>query len=549
MSRGEFNLIDEPWICLLSKNGHITKEGLRKVFLKAQDFQDLGGEIRLQDMAVLRLLIAISVTILYRYDEKGNKAELKDWYHALERFEAVWRTGCFSEKAVNDYFNKWYERFYLFDEKYPFYQIRMDAVKWENDKKYPEGLKPVLDNGVYMNWLPIAAINGRVLKSDNRPEVPYKDIFGTTVDEVNFDEAARWLIFYNGYADCTVGKKQYFMDSSGKKQSANAAMTLPSRGALITAVGRNLFETIVINSVLYTPKRRKLYTSVRPFWEEERSKPTISSNKPMPHDLARMYTQQSRQMFLIRKGQTVIGAFVSAGESYLAEELWMEPAFMMQNIKAKGSNSFIQSPVCCRNGADIWREIEHVAGEDGAGITQWIKELQDYAEERDSFFVENVIPFRVTGIRYGASSCSIQMMIEDQILLSRQFLVDSELRNDSVYELKQIEQIAKIINSFGNNCAKCMGFSDRDTRFGKRLTDQYYNVIGLAFRRFLSGESDIQNLRKLEVDVARETTKQFIAHNIASLLRGKAGKTQMFLGKAEAIFNTRLLKFEERKNG
>ena len=102
----KYNLVDKPWICLLSKDGKIKKEGLKNVFLSAQNYLDLGGEIRLQDMAILRLLIAISITILYRYNENGEKIALRNAQDAINRFSAVYKKGKYSEKAINEYFSE-----------------------------------------------------------------------------------------------------------------------------------------------------------------------------------------------------------------------------------------------------------------------------------------------------------------------------------------------------------------------------------------------------------------------------------------------------------
>lgn len=540
MLRNMFNLVDEPWICLLSRDGKVTKEGLKKVFLKAQDFLDLGGEIRLQDMAIMRMLIAISVTVLYRYDENGCRSDLQNWEHALNRFHSIWNMGKYNERAICEYFDTWNNRFNLFDERYPFCQIPLVGVDWKDDKEYPNGKKPVHKNGIYMNWLPIANLNGRIQRSNNKPNTPYKDISGTASQEVDFDEAARWLLFYNAFADCSVGKQQNYINATGKKESANAKMPHPSKGSLITPVGHNLFETIMLNSVLFHVNRNELYESVQPAWEADQIDMEIDFEKPVPNDLPRMYTQQARRISLFRKGDKVTGAYVSAGESYSKELLWMEPAFMMHEVKDKDKQSLILVPKQCGTITDIWREIEHIAGDKGASITIWVDKLLQYIDE------DRVIPFRVTGITYGPSTCGIKSMTEDKITLSRQFLEDSDTQADALSEIKRTEEISKLLRSFGNNCARCMNLSDKDTRIGKMLVEQYYTVIGQEFRKFLSGKSSVEDLRKEEFELVRRITAQYINKNIKSLIRGKAGDKGMYLGKAEAIFNTKLSKLERK---
>ena len=540
MADSMFNLVDEPWICLLSRDGKVTKEGLKNTFLRAHEYLDLSGEIRLQDVAVLRLLFSISVTVLYRFDENGNRSYLQNWEHALNRFRAVWDKGKFNERAICEYFDAWHDRFFLFDKKYPFYQITLDGFSWNEDKKYPNGKKPVFGNGVHMNWMPIENINGRIQRSDNRPKTPYKDLAGTAAEEVEFDEAARWLLFYNAFADCTAGKNQHFINAFGKEESANAGMTHPSRGSLIMPVGQNLFETVMLNSVLFNVKRNELYASVHPEWEEDQTELEYKSVKSVPFDLPRMYTQQARRISLFRKGKKVTGAYVSAGENFSSELLWMEPAFMMHEVKDKDSKKMVLVPMQSSTTTDIWREIEHIAGDKGASITTWVDKVLEELDE------DGVIPFRVTGITYGSSSCGIQSMTEDRITLSRQFLEDTDTQADAVSEIKRIYDISKLIRSFGNNCAKCLNLLDSDTRIGKSLVEQYYTAVGHEFRKYLSGRSSVQDLRKAEFDIARSITVQYIDHNIKALIRGKAGDKGMYLGKAEVIFNAKLSKLERK---
>ena len=538
-----YNLVDESWICLLSKDGKVTKEGLRTVFLNAQNYLDLGGEIRLQDMAVLRLLISISVTLLYRYNKNGERSDLSNSSEALQRFSEVFKAGRFSEKAVNAYFEEWHDRFDLFSKERPFFQLALNDIEWIADKECPDGKKPLFSNGVFMKWLPIANINGRIQRSDNKPNAPYKDLSGSAADEAEADEAARWLLFYNAYADCSVGKRQNFIDELGKKQSGNAEMTLPSKGSLITPVGKNLFETIMLNSVLFDPDRHELYEKIHPVWEENGKEPEIIKGRPIPNDLARIYTQQARRISLVKKEGKVIGAFASAGESYSSDQLWMEPAFMIHLVKDKDTKQLIQAPMQSKNNVDIWREVEHIAGDNGAPISRWIKLLDEILPEDD------VIPFRVTGISYGSMNCGIQSMTEDRIILSRQFVEDTELQDDAVKEIKRIDEISKIIRAFGADCAKCMNLDAKDKRIEGLLSEQYYGAVGHDFRKFLSGNMTLKDLRNAEFDSAKRTVDQYIEYNIKALLRGKMGENGMYLGKSEASFKASIAKLERKTYG
>lgn len=55
-----FNLLDEPWIRVTRLDGEPDEVSLLTVFQQAGDIAGIHGEIASQDVAVLRLLIAIS---------------------------------------------------------------------------------------------------------------------------------------------------------------------------------------------------------------------------------------------------------------------------------------------------------------------------------------------------------------------------------------------------------------------------------------------------------------------------------------------------------
>ena len=120
----EFNLIDEPWIRVIDYNCRITEVSLAEVIVNAHKYKALRGELPTQDIAVMRLILAVLQTVISRYDETGEKNVLEDDEdEALERWKAWWDNGRFTEKAILDYLDRWHERFWLFHPERPFYQI------------------------------------------------------------------------------------------------------------------------------------------------------------------------------------------------------------------------------------------------------------------------------------------------------------------------------------------------------------------------------------------------------------------------------------------
>ena len=543
MAESKYNLADEKWIYVMPKGGGAKKISLKEAFLHAGDYIDLSGETRLQDISILRVLIAISVTLLYRYDENGNSADLRDSLHALERFRAVWGAGGFPEKAVNDYFEKWHDRFFLFDSRYPFYQISLESpgviVTEDTNGKGYNGRNITFETGIYMNWMPMANVNGRILQSNNKVS-PFKDVTGKDEAEVSYDEAARWLIYYDTFADCVAGKRQAYtaVDLRQKKETPNAGMTMPSKGMLLTPVGNNLFETIMLGSVLFD-SRRELYGSCIPAWEKE-NRDWNKKNVAVPYDLPQMYTQQARRMYIVDEDGHVPGIYVSAGEVYSENLLFMNPAFAVNREEKKDPTPPV--PIRCPDSPDIWKAIAFIAGPESSGVREWVGVLagDDIIEE------DRVIPFRATGIRYGASCCSVEKIIEDNIVMNRAFIRETERQIEAVNAIKDIEKISDCVYMFGKNCSQCMGFDKKYKKIAEDLKKQYSNAAGKKVLQFAAGKTTADDLQKAKSELARKITNAFVEENIEALLKGQHKNEnkdrRIGLGDALRIFDAGLRK-------
>ncbi len=219
---GRYNLLDEKWIQVLLKNGGgVKKVSLKEVFSNAGDYYDLAGEMKTQDFAVLRVLLAVLQTVFSRFDSEGNpydfleideetftQKEPADWEDLddedpfFETWLSLWEKGEFPE-IVQDYLEAFRDRFYLFDDKYPFYQITPDEMEELVEDKSKKNIrsKNDIDGKTYgrllnrtisesQNKIAIfAPVRGEQLKYDNVKEK----------DKLYNDQLARWLIMFQGY--------------------------------------------------------------------------------------------------------------------------------------------------------------------------------------------------------------------------------------------------------------------------------------------------------------------------------------------------------------
>lgn len=144
MKEMEFNLLEEPWVRVLLEDYTVREVSLKDALLNAEQYIDLAGEVPTQDIAVLRLLLAILHTVFSRVDANGNDAPLETTDDALDRWEELWALQSFPKKPILDYLEKWKERFWLFHPQRHFLAgagskyrngIFRGKAEWRNSRK------------------------------------------------------------------------------------------------------------------------------------------------------------------------------------------------------------------------------------------------------------------------------------------------------------------------------------------------------------------------------------------------------------------------------
>ena len=99
----KYNLIDEKWIRVIKKDGNIAEYGIKETFSNMENILSFGGEHRLQDTAILRLFVALSVTMIYRYKTDGTKKEANNERELRERFATIYKEGRFPQTVLDSY--------------------------------------------------------------------------------------------------------------------------------------------------------------------------------------------------------------------------------------------------------------------------------------------------------------------------------------------------------------------------------------------------------------------------------------------------------------
>ena len=213
MSR--FNLIDEPWIPVRFPDGARVELGIRDTLLRAKDIAVIEDPSPLVVASLHRFLLAV----LYRALEGPTDIDqARGWF-----------TAGLPADRINAYLERWRDRFWLFDEKKPFFQIAdFEPKKWNA-------------------WTVLAAEHN----ADNA-KVLFDHIDVTNPDAVQTSAAARWLLAAQTFSFTGNSELGYASFSP----SANAVMVIP--------LGRNLEDTLLLSLV---DQNREVMKVDKPIWE------------------------------------------------------------------------------------------------------------------------------------------------------------------------------------------------------------------------------------------------------------------------------------------
>ena len=137
----KFNLLDEPWIAVIDHQGITRELSLLDFFAQAHLYRDFAGDTKTQDFAVMRMLLAVLHTVFSRFDATGKPypyLRLDERYKPSQPVEPsnkddyeeclyytwldLYKSGKFPA-IISQYLEKWRDRFYLFDEQYPFFRL------------------------------------------------------------------------------------------------------------------------------------------------------------------------------------------------------------------------------------------------------------------------------------------------------------------------------------------------------------------------------------------------------------------------------------------
>ena len=139
--RPSFNLLDQPWIRVTYLEGRVDLVSLRDLLVEAHRIREISSDMPQQTLPILRMTEAV----LYKaYAQRylpmiggdNPTALLQLWW-------TLWQTGQFDPQVIDDYLERYHNRFDLFNPEHPFYQTPGLTYSSE-DKEYDSiGSRPM----------------------------------------------------------------------------------------------------------------------------------------------------------------------------------------------------------------------------------------------------------------------------------------------------------------------------------------------------------------------------------------------------------------------
>ena len=297
------------------------------------------------------------------------------------------------------------------------------------------------------------------------------------LDSLPLDLAARYLVVAQAYH--TAGIKSPVVGNtsakSGKAYAPKGALGTGWCGALggIYLEGQNLFETLLLNFVLFLNNASVIAPDDYAPWERE--VPSADTCQREPTGPVDLLTWQSRRIRLVpsKDGSRVRGVIISYGDVLIPANKqryemmtgWRESK---QQQKKLGTATVPLMPVASDTARALWRGLPSLlALADGGklrpGVIRWMSELQDVQSAEDWRLNVRIV---CQGVSYGTQSSVVDDAITDSIDLRATLLrKNSEAVIKMLDVIERTEQAVGVLVRFVQNVERAQGDKRRYDSF------------------------------------------------------------------------------------
>lgn len=487
----QFNLIDEAWIPVRTIDGARVELGTRDALLQAKAIAVIEDPSPLVTASLHRFLLAV----LYRALEGPTDIDqAKTWF----------KVGLPAEK-IHAYLERWRDRFWLFDEKFPFFQI------------------PEFEPNSWRAWTALAAEHN----ADNA-KVLFDHVDVTDPAAIPPSAAARWLLAVQTFA-LGGGKSDFRYTKSAP--SATAVMVLP--------LGCHLEDTLLLNCV---PQNRTVLGDDLPVWEREPE--TVVSLKAGTErsiaGYADRYTWRTRSIRLRAEADGSVSTLAFASGLENATKDHIDPM-----LGYRVDDKYGKLPIQFRE-RGLWRDFDSLLP-DGAKLAP---EVIEHATALTRFD-RTRFPCSVMVLGQSNNKAKIEFWRRERFALPEALLGDRSIRTEIHQLLVDAEEnhqaLWRACKSFARDLLS-RGERDPDGKDISRFVEQmpvsaaYWATLEAAFNDVLrrsTADSDPDAIRLAWLKTVRSTLRDAWQLHAASISTSDAWAIRALV-RAEAHVSTQI---------
>ena len=482
-----WSLLTDGWLPSLMLDGSQQNLSLLEVFEKAPQIKTIQGDLDQQFIPILRVLEAFLERSL------GGTTTGSEEFKGL--WTEIWKSGEFPMELIRDYAAQVQDRFYLVDEKYPFFQV--PNLEYMGDKDFD----------------PIDAILADFPRDS---KFLFSQRSKGSVTSLDFASATRWLIFTQAYD--TAGIHSPLMGSttakSGKQYAPKGAVGTGLMGAYgaVCCEGKNFFETLLLNWVP-SLEGKDISGTVGdlPVWEREAEITDVVTGR-RPTGIADLLTWPSRRIRLIPDdaGENIVGYINGYGDiptvvnSHALETMtvWRRSKEQARRLGTPDVPAYM--PKTHDPSRSLWRGFESLMGaaprdsDTGApapGVVVWARRVNDVVNSQVNDHVLKAVSLHAQGIVYGAQSSVFDEAIDDVLDVNVDLLRQDEEGVTAVLEvLKSAEKAVGSLAWFVQNLRIAEGSHNQQSD-SSQVRETAYDALDSIFRsRIVQFSSDRDRL-------------------------------------------------------
>ena len=542
---GKYNLLEEEWIPVIeSESLKNIKVSLIDIFENAQSYKDLACEMKAQDFVLLRLLLAVLMTVFTRFDESGeiyeqisldenfipkeevDRDDIKDYKKKLiNTWSILWENKKFPP-IVKTYLEKWKDHFYLFDDKYPFFQVNESDIKNNIRKKSAF----TLVSGKNINRLISESDNKISLFSPKYQKNSNKEI-------LKADELVRWLLTFQAYTG--LADKAIFGDD--KYEVSNSKGWPYDLGGIYFKTS-NLFETLMLNLTILHPQEVYNGKIQRPCWEyasDDLIKSYLSYRDV--DNLSELFTNWSRAIYIDPKIDITKSFSMKIIKLPEIRHInnFLEPMTLWR-FNNNGPNKDKYTPKKHMADESLWRNFAMLISPQNSsekihipGLMEWKNSWEEYKNEKKSRLIDIIgdINLRIEAISMKDDGNATSWVPIDELtdyLNINNFVLTDVNQNDwenHIIDMVNITKISvgKTYGIFIENIIKIRNIKS-ETYKTQKLDELYSTIDGpfkdwicsinsqdLVEKKILQWKTTLKNLvlRQADKDFEEASTRDF----------------------------------------